>query len=97
MWMSIFAIGFAIALGFCLAAIIMRPKLMRCRWEDALMGAAPTSPEPPNAKSSAEEYAEGESTPRAVSSSVADRLRRHYRPVLHERIPTDLKKLIRRL
>jgi hypothetical protein len=97
MWISVFATGFAIALCCCLAAIMMQPKLMRCRWQDALMGPAPTSPEPPSPESSAEEYAEGESTPRPVSSSVADQLRRHYRPVSNEPIPTDLKKLIRRL
>jgi hypothetical protein len=97
MWMSIFAITFVIAACFCIAAIMMRPKLMRGRWQDALMLQAPTSPGAQNPQLSAQEYADGESTPRPVGSSVADQLRRHFRPVLHEPIPKDLMALIERL
>jgi len=93
MWISIFAIAFAIAVGSCIAAIMMQPKLMRGSWEDALMRQAP--PAPPQLL--AQEYAEGENAPRPVSSSLPDYLQGHYRPVLNEPIPPHLKALVQRL
>jgi hypothetical protein len=97
MWISIFAITFAIALVFCVAAIMMRPKPMLGCWEDALMRQAPVVPALQTPQVSAQEYAEGENAARPVSSSVAERLRQHYRPVLDEPLPVHLMALIERL
>jgi hypothetical protein len=93
MWIYIFAITFAIALVLCVAAIMMQPKLMRGRWEDALTRQAP----PASPQLSAQEYAEEENAPCSVCSSLPDRLREHYRPVLNEPIPAHLTALVRRL
>lgn len=95
MWISIFALTFAIALGCCVAAIVMQPKRMRARWEDAFIRQTPPASPLQSPDLSAQEFAEGEHAP--VSSCLGERLRRHYRPVLDESIPAHLKALIERL
>jgi len=69
MWICIFGATCAIALVSCVAAIMMQPKPMRGRWEDALMRRAPPAPVLQTPQVSAQEYAEGERSPRPVSAS----------------------------
>jgi len=97
MWIITFAVTGAIAVALCIAAIVMQPKRMRGCWRDALMHPAPPARARPTPESTAQEYAEGENAPRPVDSSLADRIRGHYHPVLNEPLPARLLALIRRL
>lgn len=100
MWISIFAITFAIALGFCVAAIMMQFDPVSGHRTDVLLAGTSEAPPAPALQSpqlSAQEYAEEENTPRPLSSSLAGHLRLHYRPVLNEPIPAHLMALVQRL
>lgn len=100
MWISIFAIVLAIAVGSCVAAIMMRSEPVAGHQKNRLRTGALEAPPVSAFQSpqlSAQEYAEDADAPRPVSSSLGEHLRWHYRPVLNEPIPAHLTALARRL
>jgi hypothetical protein len=100
MWISIFAASFAIALILCVAAIMIQSESNTAEREDALVARRSEVPPPagcPSPRLSAHEYAETGNVPRPVSSSLAEHLRSHYRPVLSEPLPAHLIALVDRL
>jgi hypothetical protein len=94
MWISIFAMTFAIALILCVAAIMMQFDRISQHRNDTLRVEIPEAPAPPTPQLPAQEYAEN--TPRPVSSSLPEHLQWHYRSVLNEPIPSHLTALVRR-
>jgi hypothetical protein len=98
MWISIFSVTLAVAIGSCIVAIMMRPKPVHVLGDHALVRqsyeCAP-SPAIQSPQLSAQEYVEGENGPRPVSSSLPDLLRQHYGHVLIEPIPVHLEALMR--
>jgi hypothetical protein len=95
MSISIFAVSFAIAVGSCVAAIILQPKRMRARLQDALVRQAAPAPAGEAAQLPAHEYIPGEDGPQPVNSCLSDRLQQHYGHVLIEPVPGHLDALVR--
>jgi hypothetical protein len=97
MWISFFAVTLAIAVGSCVAAIMMQPERMRARWAHAPMRQVPPEPAGQATPLPAQEYAEGADGPRPLSSSLPECLRQHYGHVLIEPIPAHLAALVRHI